>query len=293
VSEDEAFIRKVVDSPGDDLPRLVYADWLYERDDPRGAYLRAEVEWAKTKSGGPKSKSFAEKKRLESGLRRRAARLDDLWVARVSRTPIGVCIRNRIFAFTGPLVTSADIRTHESEIPDCPNEYQAFLLNYNGGLLTESRSDCEGFARLGTNELGHRYSETADAKISAPDSLPSLQGLASELCHPDISSNAWGGSSDPIFTDCIPIGFSRADFGAFHYFLLRPRKKAKKRIHEVIYYRNPCGSEWDGMDDDEADEYAAAFDEQDHVEVVASTFTDFLEQLDYPDRPKLFLPRPD
>lgn len=44
--DDEAFIRAIVDAPCDDAPRLIYADWLDERDDPRGAYLRAEVEFA-------------------------------------------------------------------------------------------------------------------------------------------------------------------------------------------------------------------------------------------------------
>jgi len=33
VSEDEAFIRTIVDGPGDDTPRLVYADWLDDRAD--------------------------------------------------------------------------------------------------------------------------------------------------------------------------------------------------------------------------------------------------------------------
>ena len=47
MNEDEAFIRAIVDNPGDDTPRLVYADWLDDRDDPRGPYLRAEFEWAK------------------------------------------------------------------------------------------------------------------------------------------------------------------------------------------------------------------------------------------------------
>ena len=44
MNEDEAFIRAIVDAPGDDLPRLVYADWLDDRADPRGPYLRAEHE---------------------------------------------------------------------------------------------------------------------------------------------------------------------------------------------------------------------------------------------------------
>ena len=45
MTEDEAFVRAVVDGPGDDTPRLVYADWLDDRNDPRCAYLRAEAEW--------------------------------------------------------------------------------------------------------------------------------------------------------------------------------------------------------------------------------------------------------
>ncbi len=47
MNEDEAFIRVIVDSPGDDTPRLVYADWLDDRGDPRGPYLRAEAQWEK------------------------------------------------------------------------------------------------------------------------------------------------------------------------------------------------------------------------------------------------------
>ena len=52
-ADDEAFVRRIVDSPGDDLPRLIYADWLDDRGDPRGTYLRAEVEWARTVWAAP------------------------------------------------------------------------------------------------------------------------------------------------------------------------------------------------------------------------------------------------
>jgi uncharacterized protein (TIGR02996 family) len=33
MTEDESFIRAIVDTPGDDTARLVYADWLDDRDD--------------------------------------------------------------------------------------------------------------------------------------------------------------------------------------------------------------------------------------------------------------------
>ena len=39
---DEAFLSAILASPEDDAPRLVYADWLEERRDPRGEYLRIQ-----------------------------------------------------------------------------------------------------------------------------------------------------------------------------------------------------------------------------------------------------------
>ncbi len=77
MTEDEAFIRAVVDGPGDDTVRLVYADWLDDRADPRGPYLRAEFEWAMPWRNG-------ERPTDNLALRERAARLDPMWVARIS-----------------------------------------------------------------------------------------------------------------------------------------------------------------------------------------------------------------
>jgi uncharacterized protein (TIGR02996 family) len=45
---DEAFLRAVADDPADETTRLVYADWLDERDDPRGEYIRLQVEIERT-----------------------------------------------------------------------------------------------------------------------------------------------------------------------------------------------------------------------------------------------------
>src|SRR3954447_19705135 len=40
MTEDDAFIRTILADPTDPTPRLIYADWLEERGDPRGEYLR-------------------------------------------------------------------------------------------------------------------------------------------------------------------------------------------------------------------------------------------------------------
>ena len=42
MNDDQAFLRAIADAPYDRAPRLVYADWLDERGDPRGEYLRLD-----------------------------------------------------------------------------------------------------------------------------------------------------------------------------------------------------------------------------------------------------------
>ena len=49
MSEEWALRQAVIASPEDDLPRLVYADWLDEAGDPgRAEFIRAQVQLAKT-----------------------------------------------------------------------------------------------------------------------------------------------------------------------------------------------------------------------------------------------------
>jgi uncharacterized protein (TIGR02996 family) len=43
MGEDEAFLKAIAQAPADDALRLVYADWLEERGDPRGPFLRTHV----------------------------------------------------------------------------------------------------------------------------------------------------------------------------------------------------------------------------------------------------------
>lgn len=44
-TDDETFIRALRERPDDETTRLVYADWLDDRSDPRAEYLRAEAAW--------------------------------------------------------------------------------------------------------------------------------------------------------------------------------------------------------------------------------------------------------
>jgi uncharacterized protein (TIGR02996 family) len=129
MTDDEAFIRAIVDRPGDDLPRLVYADWLDERGDPRGEYLRIEMELAKEakKPQADGTVTFQWVELPDSGL-------DPVWVTRVSRPPAGVCCEHVRFTNGGPLLEPGDIDAVERRLTVLlPPDYRAFLLNYNGG----------------------------------------------------------------------------------------------------------------------------------------------------------------
>src|SRR5262245_22036841 len=52
--DDDPFLRAVFERPDDDHPRLVFADWLEERGDPRGEFIRAQCELARLADDDPR-----------------------------------------------------------------------------------------------------------------------------------------------------------------------------------------------------------------------------------------------
>jgi uncharacterized protein (TIGR02996 family) len=44
MNQDEAFLQAIIDEPDDDALRLIYADWLMEQSNPRGEFIRLQVE---------------------------------------------------------------------------------------------------------------------------------------------------------------------------------------------------------------------------------------------------------
>jgi uncharacterized protein (TIGR02996 family) len=79
VSEDDAFVARLRANPDDETARLVYSDFLDDRDDPRGAYLRSEAAWVALQ---PAHEQY---RPLYRELSRRAAALDLTWLVGASR----------------------------------------------------------------------------------------------------------------------------------------------------------------------------------------------------------------
>jgi uncharacterized protein (TIGR02996 family) len=87
--EERSFITEIQTHPYDDAPRLVYADWLEERGDPRGEYLRLECELVGLAAGDA---LFDELRPRFAKLR---AGLDRNWLAEIGRTRVAYCFRFR------------------------------------------------------------------------------------------------------------------------------------------------------------------------------------------------------
>jgi uncharacterized protein (TIGR02996 family) len=78
---DEAFLRAVADDPTDETTRLVYADWLDERDDPRGEYIRLQVEIERT---APHTDRYVA---LRTRLKALRGHIDSIWVEAMGYRP--------------------------------------------------------------------------------------------------------------------------------------------------------------------------------------------------------------
>jgi len=230
MTEDEAFIRTIVDRPGDDLPRLVYADWLDERSDPRGAYLRAELEWAKAKQ----TAGF-----IVLRLNGLAEGLDPVWVARVSRPPLGVCCDHLKFTECGPTLDEAAMAVVERRLGlSLPAQLRAFLLNYNGG---EPDPACHPYpASFGWGhmdmEVGNFYTASRSAWPIPPDAsstwefeIEGERDFLNYLFEPD-----GGTSSNPLLHGLIPIAHTLSDLG---YLFVGSEGERKGR---VFHFRDYC-----------------------------------------------------
>jgi uncharacterized protein (TIGR02996 family) len=218
MTDEEPFIRAIVDSPGDETPRMVYADWLEERGDPRGAYLRAEQEAART---GDTSK-----------IQELAAGLDPVWVARVTLPPLGVCCEHVQIRERGPAIDAYDIKQFEQRFDiTLPNDYRAFLLNYNGGIIDEFPYETPSGEIISVWGLEHEFcslkSHSKEHKANKLEWRVASRGryLARDFAEfgPDPDLEAWywqfidiGRSADPIFG--VLLGVAGDAFGQVRYF---------------------------------------------------------------------------
>ena len=89
------FIREILFDVSDDTPRMIYADWLDERNDPRGEFLRIEMRLGDRFDGPSAGRT---RKRRNELLRQ----LDPQWVSLLAKTEIELCPQKVEFKFMCP-----------------------------------------------------------------------------------------------------------------------------------------------------------------------------------------------
>jgi uncharacterized protein (TIGR02996 family) len=118
MTEEAAFVAAILAAPYDDAPRLVFADWLEERGDPRGEWLRINVWLQRLLGQTPPVALAARLRRVReiAGLQRRfrelRAVISDEWALRLQRGPVEQCS-----------VPDADCPGDWSQLPEsgCPS----------------------------------------------------------------------------------------------------------------------------------------------------------------------------
>src|SRR5262249_25691611 len=77
MDNDKAFLRAIADNPTDRATRLVYADWLEERGDPRAEFLRVQYDLAQQISDKARFRDLCHREQELVG------QLDAAWIQRV------------------------------------------------------------------------------------------------------------------------------------------------------------------------------------------------------------------
>jgi len=123
MSDDRAFLDRILTTPADSTPRLVYADWLDEAGTPgeaaRAEFLRLQAELPRARKGRGRA--------IRSRLRELAASLEPDWLAVVSELAIENC------GAGGTAVDRFSLRTIEFDY-QCPRQWEQLRATDNDGI---------------------------------------------------------------------------------------------------------------------------------------------------------------
>src|ERR1022692_1698756 len=64
MTHEDAFLQAILAAPDDDAPRLIFADWLEERGDSRGAFIRIQCALARLDPADPARPDLEDEERL-------------------------------------------------------------------------------------------------------------------------------------------------------------------------------------------------------------------------------------
>ncbi|MBL8799152.1 MAG: TIGR02996 domain-containing protein [Planctomycetia bacterium] len=127
---EDDFIAAILDAPDDATPRLVYADWLEDRGDPRAELLRIEAEFLAMPLDDERVPA------LRARLRELHRTLDPVWLGLLKRVPFDPLdeLRTVVPPPKRPYANTGNWDGIEKQLGlVLPADYKAYISAYGGG----------------------------------------------------------------------------------------------------------------------------------------------------------------
>jgi len=155
MTDEAGFLQAILRTPDDAALRSVYADWLEERGDPRGEYLRCQCTRADLQRGDPRLAALLQR---EEELREQYPTVILPWQRRLLLARIKKILGELEHGFDGekvnewphgytsqPCLTEQELKAWEAASNvSLPEEYRLFLLEIgNGGNMPSEYCDFE------------------------------------------------------------------------------------------------------------------------------------------------------
>jgi uncharacterized protein (TIGR02996 family) len=207
MTDEAAFLRAIQAAPADDAHWLVYADWLDERGDPRGQFLRDEVQVAERfRAGKPAGAKKLRGAVEEIGLE---------WALAAARPPVGVCSTLQ-FTGSGKPVTATELDTAaKNRGRSLPPDYRAFLLLHNGGRPNRHHFDYVGNPIEGpevlTNLIPFRAAHAFQSVLESYEGQ--MADEDAEHLFDNLITIGWVAAAQ----DCLALSIAAEHFGSVFY----------------------------------------------------------------------------
>lgn len=171
MNEAAAFHEAISSHLDDDGPRLLYADWLEERGDPRGEFIRVQCALARTDA----KRSPREQIDLEERQRNLLKAYSDLWLAALE--PFGVWHIEWRRGFAEEFKVDASRASYElAALLDAAPAVRVLRLSKAGSALRQLAESPE-LARI--SGIAMRYNDVGEQQIAPLVRSPFIGGLRS------------------------------------------------------------------------------------------------------------------
>ncbi|MFO0978474.1 MAG: TIGR02996 domain-containing protein [Planctomycetaceae bacterium] len=167
MADEQTFLDEIVANPDDDLPRLIYADWLEEQGNPRGEFIRVQCE-------------LASLKKTQVRYRELRAREQELWTSHgaewVKGFPYSLrrCVFRRGFIEESAIALSYFVRNWSKIGRLTPLRHVTFTQVQNRVKLLE---DCPGLELLRSIRLKNCYPNLDTTPLARSPHLKNIETI--------------------------------------------------------------------------------------------------------------------